>query len=164
MKLSRSVYVWTSNVFLNSNTPFTRYNRLYNWFDNRLYCVNRHPTVCSFNWLSNRVVQPVSQPCWTNSTVRSTGCQSWFDNWLNEQLLFNRLSNHVVKPVSQPAIYTIQPFVKPVVKRVWQPVQCLYTQYNRLSNQFDNRFDNQLYCVYKHLPGCQTGLRTGCIV
>ena len=43
----------------------------------------------------------------------------------------------------QPAVYTIQP----VVKRVWQPVECLYTQYNLLSNRFDNRFDNMLYRV-----------------
>jgi len=63
---------------------------------------------------------------------------------------FNRLSNRVVQPVWQPAVYTIQPFVKPVVKRVWQPVECLYTRYNRLLNQFDNRFDK--------------GLITSCIV
>ena len=36
-------------------------------------------------------------------------------------------------------VYTIQPVVKPVVKRVWQPVECLYTRYNQLSNRFDNR-------------------------
>jgi len=48
-----------------------------------------------------------------------------------------------VKPV-----YTIQPVVKPV----WQPGKCLHTQYNRLSNPFDNR----LYRVYKHPTGCQT--------
>ena len=28
------------------NTPFTRYSRLYNRFDNRLYRVNKHPTGC----------------------------------------------------------------------------------------------------------------------
>jgi len=42
------------------------------------------------------------------------------------------------------------------------------TQYSRLSNWFNNRFDNRLYRVYKHLTGCQTGLTTGlttgCIV
>jgi len=37
------------------------------------------------------------------------------------------------------AVYTIQPFVKPVIKQVWQPVECLYTRYNR--------FDNRLYRV-----------------
>ena len=51
--------------------------------------------------------------------------------------------------------------IQPVVK---QPIKCLYTRYNRLSNQFDN----QLYRVYKHSTGCQTRLTTilttGCIV
>jgi len=77
-------------------------------------------------------------------------------------------------------VYTIQPVVKSVVQPVDnrlytrysrlsnQPVECLYTGYNRLSNGFDNRFDNRLYRVYKHLTGCQTGLTTGlttgCIV
>ena len=36
-----------------------------------------------------------------------------------------------------------------------------FTRYNRL---FDDGFDNRLYRVYKHLPGCQTGLTTGFIV
>jgi len=88
-----------------------------------------------------------------------------------------------------------QQFVQPVVKpgcttgltnTVWQPVECLYIRYSRLSNRlsngfdnrldnriertavrstgcqtglynrFDNGFDNRLYCVYKHFPGCQT--------
>jgi len=59
-------------------------------------------------------------------------------------------------------VYTIQPVVKPVVQpvwqpcwtnsrrsfnRVWQPVECLYTRYDWLSNRFDNRFDNMLYRV-----------------
>jgi len=95
----------------------------------------------------NRLYNPVWQPCWTNSYCS-----------------FNRLSNQVVQPVWQPAVYTIQPFVKPVVKRVWQPVECLYTWYNQLSNQFDNGFDNRLHRVYKRLPGCHTGLTTGCIM
>jgi len=58
--------------------------------------------------------------------------------------------------VSLPAVYTIQPVVKPVVKRVWQPVKCLYTWYtvvsciqtfSRLSIRFNNRFNNTLYRV-----------------
>ena len=49
-------------------------------------------------------------------------------------------------------IYTIQLVVKPV----WQPIKCLYTWYNRLSNQLSDRFDNRLYCVYKHPTGCTT--------
>jgi len=44
-------------------------------------------------------------------------------------------------------VYTIQPVVKPVVIPVWQPVECLYARYNRLSNQLYNRFDNRLYRV-----------------
>jgi len=51
-------------------------------------------------------------------------------------------------------IYMIQPVVKPV----WQPVECFYTRYNRLW------FDNWLYRLYKHLTDCQTGLTTGYIV
>ena len=59
-----------------TKTPFTRYNGLSNQFDNRLYRVNKHSTGCqtglttglttvlneqhcSFNRLSNRVVQLV---------------------------------------------------------------------------------------------------------
>jgi len=76
-------------------------------------------------------------------------------------------------------IYTIQP----VVKLVWQPVECSYTRYSWLSNRFDNRFNNRLYTRYSCLwnwltngfhsqlnvciqdtTGCQTGLTTGCIV
>ena len=38
-----------------------------------------------------------------------------------------------------------------------QPGKCLYTRYNRLSNQFHN----WLYCVNKHSTGCQTRLTTG---
>jgi len=50
---------------------------------------------------------------WT--TVRSTGCQTG---------LYNRLDNRMYTRYSR--------FVKAVVKRVWQPVECLYTGYNRL--------------------------------
>jgi len=55
---------------------------------------------------------------------------------------------------------------------VWQPVECLYTRYNRLSirlsNGFDNRFDNRVERTATVLSaGCQTGcttaLTTGCI-
>jgi len=45
-------------------------------------------------------------------------------------------------------VYTIQPVVKSVEQPVEHPVECLYTRYNRLSNQlshwFDNRFDSRL--------------------
>ena len=84
-------------------------------------------------------------------------------------------------------IYTIQP----VVKLVWQPVECSYTRYSWLSNRFDNRFHNRvertdcsfntvvkpvvqpgLTTVLNEQPlfikpvvklGCTTGLTTGCI-
>jgi len=89
------------------------------------------------NRLSKRAVKPGWQPCWTNSH-RS----------------FNRLSNRVVQPVWKPAVYTIQP----VVKRVWQLVECLYTRYNRLSNS-DNRVWHRLYRVNGawRLAGWQAG-------
>jgi len=58
--------------------------------------------------------------------------------------------------------------IQPVVKTVWQPVECLYTRYNRLLNQLSyrshNRLDNRLYRVYKHPTGCQIGCTTGCSV
>ena len=60
-------------------------------------------------------------------------------------------------------VYTIQPVVKPVVIPVWQPVECLYTRYNRLSNWLSNQFGNQLYRAYKHSTSCQTHA-TGCIM
>jgi len=40
---------------------------------------------------------------------------------------------------------------QPVVKRVWQPVVSCIKTFNRLSNPFDNRFDNRLYRVYSRL-------------
>jgi len=43
---------------------------------------------------------------------------------------------------------------------VWQPVKCLYTRYNRLSNPLSNRFDNWLDVCLHDTAGCQTG----CIV
>jgi len=91
---------------MDSDTPFTWYNRLY---------LNWQPAVLC-KQTSNRW-----QPCWTNS-----------------HCLFNRLSHWVVQPVWQLAVYTIQPFVKQVVKTN-RLVDCLYTWYNWLSKQFDNR-------------------------
>jgi len=49
-------------------------------------------------------------------------------------------------------VYRIQPVVTPV----WQPVKCLYTQYNQLSNRFDNWLD---VCLH-NTAGCQTGCTT----
>ena len=62
-QLGRIVFRKEHLVFdgINSNTPFTRYNRLsnplYNRFDNRLYRVKCKQT-------SNRVVKPVVKPVW----------------------------------------------------------------------------------------------------
>jgi len=88
-----------------------------------------------------RVVQPVWQPAVSCKQTSNRLSNGWQPCWTNS-CSFNRLSNRVVKPVWQTAVYTIQPFVKPVVKRVWQPAECLYRRYNPLSNRFDNRFDN----------------------
>jgi len=98
--------------------------------------------------------QTRSDNCVEWTAVRSTGCQTGLYNRFVKRVertanVRNRLSNRVVQPVWQPAVYKIQL----VVKWIWQPVECLYTRHNRLSN----RFDNQLYGVYKHLPSCQTG-------
>jgi len=149
-------------------------SRLYKRFDNRLYRVNKHPTGCQTGLTTgltndNRVEWTAtvhSTGCQARfdksverAAVRSTDCQTGLYNRfdkhglttvLNEQLFvqpscsFNRLSNWAVQPVWQLAVYTIQPVVKPFVKRVWQPVECLCTRYNQLSNPFDNWFDNRL--------------------
>jgi len=134
--------------------------------------------------LSNRVVQPVWQTrfdnrlnvCIHDTAGCQTGCQTGLTTGLttvlNEQLfvqpvvkpcLTNRFDKHGLT-TGWMFVYTIQPVVKPVVKRVWQPVwQPCWTNscsFNRLSKRVvqsvDNGFDNRLYRVYKHLPGCQT--------
>ena len=116
---------------LNSNTPFTRYNRLsyqlYNRFDNR----DERTAIVRSTVLNEQPRQPLFvQPGWTN-----THCS------------FNRLSNRVVQPVWQLAAHTIQPVVKPVSQPVWKPVVLWIQTFNLLSNPFDNRFDNRLYRV-----------------
>jgi len=156
--------VWQSAVSCKQTS-----NQLSIRFDNRLY-VCLHDTA---SWLVKPVVNRVEWTATVHSTgcqarfdksveraaVRSTDCQTGLYNRfdkhglttvLNEQLFvqpscsFNRLSNWAVQPVWQLAVYTIQPVVKPFVKRVWQPVECLCTRYNQLSNPFDNWFDNRL--------------------
>jgi len=42
--------------------------------------------------------------------------------------------------------------------------KCLYHRLPYTPFTRYNRFDNRLYRVYKHLPGCQTGLTTGRVV
>jgi len=135
-------------MFVYTIQPVVR--RLSNRFDNRLYRVNRvlysvytiQPVVIPV--VQTAVVQPVVKPVWEpavsckqtsnrvwqpverTATVRSTGCQTrlLFDNRVERTVAVpsTRLSNRVVQPVWQPAVYTIQPVVKPAVKRVWQPV------------------------------------------
>jgi len=139
-------------------TPFTRYNRLSNRFDNMLYRVNKHPTGCrtclttgcrtcwTTGWMFVYTIQLVVKPCLTNrfdNRVERTDCCS------------TRLSNRLYNPVWQPAVYTIQLFcetgcqtglttgwmfvymIQPVIKPAWQPVvsckrglipNCLYCQ------------------------------------
>jgi len=116
----------TNIIQAGRKTPFTRFNRLsnglYNRFDNRV-----EQTVCLFNtvvkqWLF--VQHGCQTGCttrfdnrveWT-ATVRSTGCQTGLYNRM--YTWYSRLSNGL---------------------SVWQPVECLYTRYNRLSDRFDNR-------------------------
>jgi len=64
---------------------------------------------CSFNRLSNRVVQPV---------------------WL---------SNRIVQPIWQPAVHTIQPVVKPDWQPVVSCIRPFNWLSNGLSNRFENR-------------------------
>jgi len=79
--------------------------------------------------------------------------------------LYNRFDNRFDNRVKQTALFVQHSCQTGLYNRFDNR---LYTRYNRLSNLFDNRFDNgfdnRLYRVYKHLPGCETGLTTGCIV
>ena len=68
---------------------------VYSWLSNRLYTPVERTVAVRSTRLSNRVVQLVWQPCWTNSLFAEHGCQTvfvklvWqtrFDNQLNEQL------------------------------------------------------------------------------
>jgi len=118
-------------------------NQLSNGFDNP-----RLTTGCIVYTNIQPVVKPVWQPYWqpavscigciVYTACCQTGCTTRFDNRLNEQPLF-------VQPVVKPVV--INTVVKPAVKRVWQPVGCLFTRYSRLSNRFYNRLDNRLYRV-----------------
>jgi len=99
------------------------------------------------------VVKPVVKLCLSNRFDKH-GLTNRFDKHglttvLNEQFIVQhgcqtgcttRFDNRLYTPYSR--------FVKPVVK---QPVECLYTRYNRLSyrydKRFDNGFDNRLYHV-----------------
>ena len=100
----------------------------------------------------NRLYNPVWQPVEWTVAVHSTRLSNrvWQPCWTNRHCSFNRLPNRVVQPqpVWQPAVYDTAGCQ---TNRDWQPVECLYTRYNRLwsrvDNWFDNRFDNRLYRV-----------------
>jgi len=99
--------------------------------DKRLYRV--------YNRLSNQVVQPVWQPCWTNSRcLFNTVVKPCLSNRLYNpvwQLVERTVLYHVYKhstgcetgfttdlTTGWMFVYTIQPVVKPVVQPAWQPV------------------------------------------
>jgi len=73
------------------HAPFTRYNRLYNQFDSRLYRVNKHPT--GLTTVLNE------QPLFVQPVVK----------WV-VQCLYTRYHRFIVKPVWQPVISCIQTF------------------------------------------------------
>jgi len=106
-------------------TPFTRYN----WFDNWLYRVNKHPTGCQnvlttgwmfvyshclFNRFDNRVE-------WT-AIIRSTSCQTGLYNRFDNRLytrysrLWNRFDNR---------LYRVYKHLTSC-QTCWQPVERTY--------------------------------------
>jgi len=109
-------------------TPFTWYNRLSNRIDIRLYRVKKHPTrlTTRLTTMLNEqplFVQPVVKPGCTTSLITgcihdTTGCQTGLrTGWM--------------------FVYMIH----------WQPVVSCIQTFTRLSNLFDNRFDNGLHRV-----------------
>ena len=95
----------------------------------------------------------VEQTATVHSTSCHTGLYNWFDNRLYTR--YSQLSNRLSIGFDNWLNVCIHDTTG---------CQTGLTQYNR----FDNRLDNRLYRVYKHLPGCQTtlatSLTTGCIV
>jgi len=76
------------------------------------------------------------------TAVRSTGCQTG---------LYNRFDKHSLT-TGWMFVYTIQPVVKPVVKRVWQPCWTNSFSFNRLSNRV-------VQLVWQPVVSCKRGLR-----
>jgi len=117
-----------------SETPFTRYNRL---FDNRLYCVKKHSTGCQtgLTMFDNRVerttlfVQPVVKP-----VERTT--------------LF-------VQPVVKPGCTTIL-----TTGCIHDAAVCQ----TGLTTSLTTGLTTDCIVYTNILPCCQTGLTTGCIV
>jgi len=104
---------------------YTPFTR-YNWLSNRLY-----------NRFDNRLYRVNKHPTGGLTTV------------LNEQPLF-------VQPVVKPGCTTglTTGCIHDAAGCQTEPVECLYTRYNRLSHRFDNRFDNRLYRVNGALDSC----------
>jgi len=88
------------------NTPFTRYNQLSNQFDNRLS-----------NQFDNRLSNQFDNRVERTATVRSTGCQTRFDNLVE--------GTAVRSTGCQTGLYN-------------QFDNRLYTRYSRLSNRLSN--------------------------
>jgi len=108
---------------------------------NRLSCIQ------TFNRLSNPFVKPgctigLTTGCIVYTAGCETGCTTRFDNRLNEQPMF-------VQPGWTNSQCSFNPVCQPVERTGWQPVvSCIGLQtFNRLSNRFDNPFDNRLYRV-----------------
>jgi len=92
-----------------SKTPFTRYNRLSNGFDNRI---------------ENRVER---------TAVRSTGCQTGLYNRFDKHgLTTGWMFVYTIQPV-------VKRIWQPVWQWVWQLVVSCIQTFTRLSDRFDNR-------------------------
>jgi len=61
-----------------ANTPFTRYSRLSNRFDNRLYRVNKHPTGCQTGCQSGSRQSPADKRFFTIFIVQIYACMPAF--------------------------------------------------------------------------------------
>jgi len=113
-------------------------NLFSNRFDNQLN-VCLHDTAGCQTRLSNQVVQPVWQlynrfdnHVEQTATVRSTGCQTRFDNTAERTAVRSTgCQTGLYKHLTTGCIHD--------TAGCQTGVECLYTRYNRLSNRFDNR-------------------------
>jgi len=101
-----------------------------------------HDTTCYQTRCQTALTTGLTNGC----IVYTAGCQTgfWQPCWRNI-----RSFNTVVKRSN----------------RVWQPVErTVAVRSTRLSNLFDNWFENRLDVCLHDTAGCQTGLTTGCIM
>jgi len=104
---------------------YTRYNRLSNWFDNRLYRVHKHSTGCQ-----THLTTSLTNGCIMYIAGCQTGCTTRLDNQLNEQWLFVQHSCETGRQTGLTTgwmfVYTIQPLSNRLylVNGVW--VACGY--------------------------------------